>query len=309
MPLMNSSSANTPNTPRPTVRPPGRRAPVLALIFFLLGVALTVAWFEYGKNGLPGRSAAGLSSDTRDLLRHLNSPVQIRFYSVLPPGSVPESLQDFSRRVEHLLSEFQNANEADIQVVRNISAAETNTDAAAADGLRPFNLENGEACFLGITVASGGRKESLPRLQPEWEPALPYDLARAILRVTAETAPPVVAKTVPLTPAITNEILRLIPDINAASPEDADRIFHDDFLNQCARAGAEMETQINAAAQDVVKAQSNGSPAELEAARKHLSQVQLEQTEKLKEVAAHLQLQLAVFQQMKAAATNSVKSK
>jgi hypothetical protein len=31
---------------------------------------------------------------------------------------------------------------------------------------------------------------------------------------------------VPLTTAITNEILRLIPDINAASPEDADRIFH-----------------------------------------------------------------------------------
>jgi hypothetical protein len=33
----------------------------------------------------------------------------------------------------------------------------------------------------------------------------------------------------------------------------------------------------------------------------------LEQTEKLKAVAAHLQLQLAVFQQMKAAATNSPK--
>ena len=304
---MNSSPANIPNPPHPTARPPRRRAPILALIFFLLGVALTVAWFEYGKNGLPGQSVAGLSGDTLDLLRHLNSPVQIRFYSVLPPGSVPVSLQDFSQRVDHLLSKFQNANEADIQVVRNISAAETNTDAAAADGLRPFNLENGEACFLGITVVSGGRKESLPWLQPEWEPALPYDLTRAILRVTAETAPPVVAKSVPLTPAITNEILRLIPDINAASPEDADRIFHNDFLNQCARAGAEMEAQINAAAQEVVKTQSSGSPAELEAARKHLSQVQFEQTEKLKEVAAHLQSQLAAFQQLKAAATNAPK--
>jgi hypothetical protein len=38
-----------------------------------------------------------------------------------------------------------------------------------------------------------------------------------------------------------------------------------------------------------------------------LSQVQFDQTEKLKAVAAHLQLQLAVFQQMKAAATNAVK--
>jgi len=38
-----------------------------------------------------------------------------------------------------------------------------------------------------------------------------------------------------------------------------------------------------------------------------LSEVQVAQTEKLKEVAAHLQLQLAAFEQMKAAATNSVK--
>jgi hypothetical protein len=304
---MNSSSANTPNAPRSTTRPPGRRAAFLALCFFLLGVAVTVAWFEYGKNGLQEQSVAGLSRDTLDLLRQLNAPVQIQFYSVLPPGSASQSLQDFSQRVDRLLSEFQNANPAKIQVVRNISAAGANADAAAGDGLRPFNLEKGEACFLGISVANGERKESLVQLQPEWESALPSDLARAILRVATETPPPVVAKSVPLTPAITNEIMRLIPNINAASPEDADRIFHQDFLNQCAKAGAEMEAQINAAAQKVVNAQNSGSPAELEAARKHLSQVQLEQTEKLKEVAAHLQLQLAAFQQMKAATTNAPK--
>jgi hypothetical protein len=304
---MNSSSANTPSTPRPTARPPGRRAPILALCFFLLGVALTIAWYEYGKNGLPGRGVAGLSGDTLDVLRQLNAPVQIRFYSVLPAGSAPQALQDFSQRVDHLLSEFQNANPAKIQVIRNISAAGANADAAAGDGLRPFNLEKGEACFLGVTVANGERKESLVQLQPEWESALSSDLARAILRVAAESPPPVVAKSVPLTPAITNEIMRLIPDINAASPEDANRIFHNDFLNQCAKAGAEMEAQINAAAQKVVNAQNSGSAAGLEAARKHLSQVQLEQTEKLKEFAAHLQLQLDAFQQMKAATTNAPK--
>ena len=304
---MNSSSAKAPRPPGPPAAgPSGRRTPVLALFFLLLGVALTLAWFEYGKNGLPGRSAAGLSGDTLDLLRRLNSPVQIRYYSVLPPGSAPQALQDFSQRVDRLLSEFQNANPAKIQVVRNVSAAGANADAAVGDGLRPFNLEKGEACLLGVTVANGDRKESLAQLQPEWELALPSDLARAILRVTAETPPPVVAKVVPLTPAITNEILKLVPDINATSPEDANRIFRQDFLNQCAKAGAEMEAQINVAAQEVVKAQNSGSASDLDAAKKKLSQVQLEQTEKLKEVAAHLQLQLDAFQQMKAAA-NSVK--
>ncbi len=299
---MNSSSVNT---PRPSAGTSGRSAPLLALFFFLLGAALTFAWFEYAKIGSSGQHVVGLSSDTLDQLRHLNSPVQIQFYSVLPPGSASQSLQDFSQRVDRLLSEFQNANPAKIQVVRNVSTA--GADAAAADGLRPFNLEKGEACFLGVTVASGDRKESLAQLQPEWESALPSDLARAVLRVAAETPPPVVAKSVPLTPAITNEILRLIPDINAASAEDADRIFHQDFLNQCAKAGAEMEAQINAAAQEVVKVQNSGSPADLEAARKKLSQVQFDQTEKLKAVAAHLQLQLDAFQQMKAAAANTTK--
>ncbi len=300
---MNSASANA---PRPPTRP-GRRAPVLALVCFLLGVGLTFAWFEYGKDRSPRHGASGLSGDTLDLLRGLNSPVQIRFYSILPAGSSSQALQDFSQRVDHLLSEFQDANPAKIQVIRNISAAEANADAATGDGLRPFNLEKGEACFLGVTVADGERKESLAQLRPEWEPALPYDLARAILHVAEEASPPVVAKSVPLTPALTNEILRLIPDIASATPEDAARIFRQEFLNQLTKAGAEMEAQVNAAAQEVVKAQSNGSPAELEAARNKLSQVQLEQTEKLKEVAAHLQLQLDAFQQMKAAATNSPK--
>lgn len=302
---MNSSSANAPRPP--AAGPPAGRAPFFALATFLLGAALTLAWFEYGKNGSAGRNTNPLSGDTLERLRQLNSPVQIQFYSVLPPGSAAPALQDFSQRVEHLLSEVQNANPAKIQVVTNNSASEANADAAAAGGLRPFNLENGAACFLGITVASGRQTESLAQLRPEWEPALPYDLARAILRVTAEAAPPVAAKIVPITPAVSNEVLRFIPDLKAASPEDADRIFHQDFVSQCAKAGAEMEAQINAAAQEVVKAQAGASPADLEAARKKLQQVQLEQTEKLKEVAAHLQLQLAAFQQMKAAATNGGK--
>ena len=307
---MNSSPANTPPAAeRQTARSPGRRRWIQALIFFLLGVVLAGMWFKSGRHLPPFLSPRSggtkISDETGDLLRRLNSPVEIRFYSVLPPGSAPEPLQDFSRRVDRLLSEFQSVNDRRIQVIRNLSASEANADAAAADGIRTFNLEIGEACFLGITVVSGGRKESLPRLQPEWEPALPIDLARVILDVTAEPLPPVTAKSTPLTPALSNEIVRLIPDIKSTSPEAADRIFHQDFLEQCAKAGAELEAQVNAAQQEVARAENSGSPAELEAARKHLSQVQLGQTDKLKEIAAHLQLQLAAFQQLKAAATNS----
>ena len=281
---------------------------MLALFFFLLGVALTVAWFEYSKIAVSGRNGVRLSSDTIDLLRHLNSQVQIRFYSVLPPGSAPPELQDFSQRVDQLLSQFQNANEANIQIIRNLSVAETNADAAAADGLQPFNLDKGGACFLGIAVVEGQRKESLPRLQPEWESALPFDLVRAIQRVSAPPAPAPLAREVAQpSPEIVQSINRLIPDINAVSTEQADRIFHAEFMKECEAVGAEMEKQNDAAAQEVVKAQNGGSPAEVSAAQKKLLQVQLAQGEKIKQIAADLQTRTAVFQQMKAAATNAAK--
>ena len=86
-----------------------------------------------------------------------------------------------------------------IHVIRNISTSEDKANAAAADGIRPFNLDKGDACFLGLTVACGERKESLAQLEPEWEPALPFDLARAILQVTATPSSPVV-KAAPRSP-------------------------------------------------------------------------------------------------------------
>ena len=303
------SSAATPPPPGGPSAPnahSGRR-PLRALFFFLLGVAVAVGWLEYGKSALGSRWAAaggaGLSTDALGQLRHLNAPVELRFYSVLPTGSAPPSLQDFSGRVDRLLSQVAEANGSQIHVIRYAATFETNADAATDNGIEPFNLEKGEACFLGLAVVSGDRKESLARLQPEWEPALPCDLARAILRVAGEPAQPVVAaQNIPVPPAVTNEVARLIPDVKATSTEDAERVFHDDFLKQCAAVGAEMEAQVGAAQQELIQAQAGGSAAEIQAAQKKLADVQIAQAEKLKAVAAHLQQQLAVFQQLKAGA-------
>ncbi len=301
--IMKSASPNTPPATDPqTVRPSGWRPLILVPVFFLLGAALTGVWFKYGKPAtgsmLPEQE---LSGQTVNLLHHLNSPVELRFYSVLPPGSALEPLQDFSRRVDHLLSEFQNANDGQIHVIRNLSTSGANADAAAADGIHPFNLDKGEACFLGITVASGGRKESLSQIQPEWEPALPFDLARAILQVTATPSSPVVKASPPVSPETTNEILRLIPDVNGTSLEDGIGILRQAAVDKFSEAGAEMEKQIQAAQQQASDAQNGGPGAGQQAAMKHLQQVQLDQAEKLKQIAAQLQAQISAFEQMKAA--------
>jgi hypothetical protein len=300
---MKPSAANTPPGTGPqTARPSGRRLLVLAPALVLLGAGLSGLWFKYGKPAADSHSSEPrLSRNTLDLLQHLNSPVEIRFYSVLPPGGAPESLQDFSRRVDQLLAAFQTVNDRQIHVTRNLSAS--GADAAAADGLRPFNLEKGEACFLGLTVVSGSQKAFLARLQPEWEPALEFDLDRAILQVTASSAAPVAPESAPISPEITNDIVRLIPDVKTTSLEDGNGILSEAAVREIITAGAEAENQINLAKQKLAEAQTGGSEADQQAAMKHLQQVQLEQTQKLNEIATRLKTELGVFGQMKAAAS------
>ncbi len=304
---MKSSPDKTPPTAgSQTPRPSGRRLWVLAPVFVLLGIALAGIWIKYGKHPpgflLPGPGGATLSDSTRDFLSHLSSPVEIRFYSVLPPDSAPESLRDFSGRVDHLLSEFQGANESQIHVIRNVATSGANADAASADGIQPFNLEKGDACFLGVAVASGGRKEALARLQPEWEPALEFDLARAILHVTAAPANSVApqAQNPPVSPETTNEILRLIPDVKNTSLEDGTQILRGAAVAELTAAGIEAESQVNLAKHQLADAQNNGTEQQQQAAAKHLQDMQFEQTEKVKAIAARLHEELAVFQQMKA---------
>ena len=303
---MNPSPVNKPQTGG--ARAAGflnRRLLILAPVLVLLGAALAGLWFKYGRlitgHGLAGPADIQLSSNTVDLLRRLNSPVEIRFYSVLPPGTAPASLQEFSGRVDRLLSGFQNANGGQIHVTRNISTSGAGADAASADGIRPFNLEKGDACFLGIAVASGTQKEFLPQIQPEWEPALEFDLARAILHVTTASTPVAARPAAPISPEITNAITRLIPDVKSTSLEEGTRILREEAFKEFTAAGAEMEEQIKTAQQQLSDAQNGQSEAVQQAAMKHLQQVQLEQGEKYKQIAAQLQIQLDVFSQMKAA--------
>jgi hypothetical protein len=281
----------------PAQPPTARRHPLLlAGVAFVLGIALAGVWFH---NPRAAAAKDALSDATKNQLGHLAVPVTIRYYSLLPA---------FAGRVADLLAAMQTASGDQLQVIRIDTPADTNAAAASADGLQPFNLDKGEACFLGVTVASGKNQEALARLQPEWEPALQFDLARAIERVTA--VPPVpkpapeIAKP---SPEIVSSIHQLVPDVNATSLADADRIFHADFLKQCVAASQKFQEEINTATEQVTRAQSNGSVADEETARKQLQELQLTQGEKLKALAARLQIQLAVFQQMKDAATKATK--
>lgn len=294
--------------PTPVAPAVASRQPLmLAVIAFVLGIALTAVWFHKHENNTAAGSG-GISPATVSLLQQLPAPVTIHFYALLPAGSSDATLSAFAARVTQLLKDVSAVSGGKISVTTFDQPSNASSTAASADGIQPFNLDRGDACYLGLAIASGGHNEALARLAPEWEAALESDLARTIQRVTAVAAPaPPAPEVARPSPAIVASIKELIPDVSTVTVEQASQIFHADFLQRCNAAGAEMEKQIGAASQKVVAAQAAGNDADLEAARKNLAQVQLDQAEKLKAIAANLQTQLAVFQRMKAGATNTAK--
>jgi hypothetical protein len=280
----------------------GTRAILLPLIFFLLGIGLSAFWFYHGKLAEDSKNqGVQLSEKTRTLLQHLGAPVEIRFYSLLPASTASESLRAFAQRVDALLAAMRQESGGQLKVTQVNEPSDAHANAAVADGVPAFNLDKGDACFLGIALVCKDRKESFPQLQVDWEPALEYDLDRALERVTAgqQAPPPGPLLDSKSSAEAISDVARLIPNVNAISLEDGVRILRDASMKDFAAAAAEMENQIKAAQQALSDAQQGKPEAEQQAAMKELQKVQLEQADKIKQIAAQLQSRLAVFQQLK----------
>jgi len=163
----------------------GTRTIFLLLVVCLLGIASGAYWFYRASQrgaasaGGPASGASGivLSDSTTSILAGLESSLEIRFYALLDPATVPASVTAFAGRVGQLLSEYQKDAPGKIKVTSFTSQSNSDANAAMADGITVFNLDKGEACYLGITLALNGRKETLPHLSPDWEQALEPDLS------------------------------------------------------------------------------------------------------------------------------------
>ena len=278
------------------------RSPVVPVLGSLvLGAAITALWLHHpaptGETGKPGLE---LSPATKNVLATLPAPVSIRYFDLLPADSVDPSLPAFASRVSGLLNALQAASGNKLQLITVDNPAETNATAASAAGLQPFNLDKGQACFLGLTLTSGKHQETFARLQTDWEPALEFDLARAIARVAIPEPPaPVAPEVAKPAPEMVASIRQLIPDVSATSEETANQIFHAEFMKELGDASTAMDAQMTAAQQQVTQAEASGSAAELEAARKNLAQVQVAQAAKIRQLAADLKTRQAVFQSLK----------
>lgn len=282
----------------------GVRSMVPGLAFFAAGIALSALWFMRAPAQGPAvPQSAGppaLSAATEAVLQHVASPVEIRFYSLLDPASVGESGREFSGRVDQLLAQYEQAAGGKIKVVRvnSISAAAAN--AAVADGIKPFNMDKGEACYLGIAVVRGGQKETLSSLAPEWGQALESDLTRAIARAVGGDPPAASAPSADT--ATVDRVKRLIPNLDSVSVDEGTKVLRQSSLAEFKQAVEEMQAKVKEAEERFLQAEADQSEAGQEAARKELQQIQADHVARLRRLTAISQTQMSAFQQIKGAA-------
>jgi uncharacterized protein (DUF2384 family) len=291
------------NRSRPTRHSGSARTSLLLLVALLTGAAITALLFSLKANrgaGNESSKAIELSENTRSVLDHLSSPVTIRFYSILDPATLSPALFPFAERISAMLSEFQTQGNGRISVVVYHAITNSVAENAAADGLKPFNLDKGDACYFAIVVEGNGKRETLLELAPEWEPALEFDLSRAIERVARPIPQPkATVEKASLEADATLEVRRAIPDLTNVSIEDGTKILRDAAMKEFKSAVDEMGAQVQEAQKQLQQAQQSGSEADQQAAIKRLQQAQSDQAEKVKQIAARLDAQIAAFKQLK----------
>ena len=285
------------------------RLPALALGFFLLGIAASAIWFyraSHHRSATATGSSEGvgtgpLSEGTLAVLKRLGSPVELRFYSLLDPATTSDSLRSFSGRVEQLLSLYQQAAKGQLKVTRFTSLADS-SQAAVGDGLRAFNADKGDACFLGIALVGTGHKEALAQLSPDWESALESDLSRALARLIDASAPARPAATPRVDAATIDEVKRKMPNLETVSLEDGAQLLRDAAVSDMKATLADTDAKIKEAEQRLTQAQTGGSDADKQAALKNLQQAQAAQTEKLKQIADRTAAQVEALKKLKSEA-------
>jgi len=281
------------------------RTILLVLVAFALGLGGGAFWF-YGKSGRaggeiqPAPSVAGaLSPATLDILQRLSSPVQIHFYSILDPKSISAAEKDLASRTDLLLAQYESAANGRITLTRYDASSDMGPQEAAKDGITPFNLAKGDACYLGIAVLGNDRKEAFARLSPEWEAALESDLSRAIARVSSPKSAPAAAVVTAPDQATVDEVKAALPNLATISVEQGTQILREAALKQAQTAVQESSAQIQAAQKRLIESRAGGSEAEQQAALNELQRTQAEQAKRLQNIAEHLQRQLETLTTLK----------
>lgn len=242
-----------------------------------------------------------LSAGTLALLEGLKAPVQIKYYALLDSATVPEEVTRMAGRVEELLAAYRRESGGKITV--SIHRSRSEVSAAAADGMKPFNLDKGDVCYVGLTVAQGGKRELIPRFFPEWEQAFESDISRAISRVLSPAASAPAAAVPPLADAaVIEDVKRRIPNYASVSLDEGSRILRESALKELQAALSQGVVQLKEAEQRLAQLAETKSEAERQAALQELQRLQAEQAAKLRDITTRSSAQIEALRQIKESA-------
>jgi hypothetical protein len=143
------------------------------------------------------------------------------------------------------------------------------------------------------------RNTENPVIQESGQPATPAANATTL-------AQPFVQARRSATPETLAKVKQTLPNYASLTVDQGAEVLRQAALKEFASAATEMQSQIAKAEAELSEARNDNSAAGLQSATQHLRQVQAEQTAKIQQIAANLQLELAGLQQLKAA-TNSAR--
>ncbi|MFM7818200.1 MAG: GldG family protein [Verrucomicrobiota bacterium] len=168
------------------------------LLFSVAGVALVfIAIVGLNLIVSPTRARVDLTADglhtlsdgTRQILKRVDGPIEMRLYVSKGKERMPEQLKTYVQSVEDLLGEFrvQSGNQIEIKKLDPEPDSEAE-DSAKSDGIQGQPLSNGEEFYLGVAIENPPEKVAL-QLMPQREKLLEYDLARAVSQVLSTNKP------------------------------------------------------------------------------------------------------------------------
>ncbi len=151
---------------------------------------------------------------------------------------------------------------------------------------------------LGISATvvwfhlAGNHNAENPNLQTAGQPAAPAANAQS-------PAQPAVANQPPISPAAIEEVKQAVPNFASVSVEDGEKILRTAALKEFSAAAKEMDDQVKKAQQQLLQSESGLSAEEQQAAMKQVQQTQTAAAEKLKQVSARLDAQIAALKSLK----------
>src|SRR6266567_2083391 len=142
---------------------------VAAMFVLLVGFNVVSAAFKQ-RIDLTKEKAFTLSEGTKAILKKIDTPIKIRFYSTRAENATPETvfLGNYAQQVEDLLDEFKQYAGGKLVIQKFNPLPDSDAEVSAGyDGIEGQMISaEGEPFYLGLLVDLLGEKEPIPFLSP-----------------------------------------------------------------------------------------------------------------------------------------------